>query len=316
MTQRSAQRPRRGIATAAPAALVALAAALFGGLAVGAVGGGPSDAPMAQHLATHVWRQDDPAFGGFSGIEISEDGSRFTALSDRATIRWGRVLRDDAGLITDLETEGISRLHDSKGAPLRPGRVGDSEGLAIGPDGRIWVSFEGVTRVVAYDSPDAPARPLPRPDAFARMQKNSSLEALAILPDGTLLTLPERSGALDRPFPVWRWHNGAWDQPFSVPRDGNWLPVGADIGPDGRLYLLERDFKGILGFLSRIRRFDLTDAGLVGGTVLMQSRPMRFDNLEGISVWHDGSGIRLTLVSDDNFRRFQRTEIVEFRVPD
>ena len=295
---------------------LAAMAALSGGLAVGAVDGRSGDRFGARHLATYVWHQDDAAFGGFSGIEISDDGSRFTALSDRATIRWGRILRDDQGRITAMETEGSSRLHDSKGTPLPPGRIGDSEGIAVGADGRIWVSFEGLTRVALYERPDAPAKPLPRPDAFTRMQKNSSLEALAILPDGTLLTLPERSGALDRPFPVWRWRNGTWDQPFSVPRDGNWLPVGADIGPDGRFYLLERDFRGILGFLSRVRRFDLTDAGPVNGTVLMQSRPMRFDNLEGIAVWHDGSDIRLTLISDDNFRRFQRTEVVEFRVTD
>ena len=62
------------------------------------------------------------------------------------------------------------------------------------------------------------------------------MEALAIQPDGTLLTMPERSGAEGRPFPVLRYRNDKWDQPFTISRDGDWLPVGADIGPDGRLY--------------------------------------------------------------------------------
>jgi hypothetical protein len=40
------------------------------------------------------------------------------------------------------------------------------------------------------------------------------------------------------------------------------------------------------------------------------------DNLEGLSVWRDIAGqIRLTLISDDNFRLLQRTEIVEYVLP-
>lgn len=274
----------------------------------------PGAAPRVDYVATYVWRMDDEQFGGFSGIEISADGRRFTALSDRASIRWGSVERDAEGRIRGMETAGRARLHDSAGKPLTPGWQGDSEGLAVAPDGTIWVSFEGLTRVVRYDTPDSPAKPLPRPPEFKSMQRNSSLEALAILPDGTLLTLPERSGQLTRPFPVWRWRNGTWDQPFSIPRSGDWLAVGADIGPDGRFYLLERDFKGLLGFRSRVRRFDLTADGVENEQVLLESRPLQYDNLEGISVWSDGSGIRLTMISDDNFAWFQRTELVEYRV--
>ncbi|RDW13127.1 esterase-like activity of phytase family protein [Paracoccus thiocyanatus] len=270
--------------------------------------------PRVDYVATYVWQMEDETFGGFSGIEISADGSRFTALSDRATIRWGSVQRDAQGRIRGLELSGRAHLRDSAGKPLKPGWQGDSEGLAIAPDGTIWISFEGLTRVARHDTPDSPAKPLPRPAEFKTMQRNSSLEALAILPDGTLLTLPERSGALTRPFPVWRWRDGKWDQPFSIPRSGDWLAVGADIGPDGRLYLLERDFKGLLGFRSRVRRFDLSDSGVANENVLLESRPLQYDNLEGISVWHDGRGIRITMISDDNFGWLQRTELVEYRV--
>ena len=39
------------------------------------------------------------------------------------------------------------------------------------------------------------------------------------------------------------------------------------------------------------------------------------DNLEGIAVWRDRNGdIRITMISDDNYRAFQRTEFVEYRV--
>ena len=96
-----------------------------------------------------------------------------------------------------------------------------------------------------------------------------------------------------------------------MPRRGRFLPVGLDFGPDGNLYLLERDFAGV-GFRSRVRRF-----GPDGGAeqTLLQTRTGQFDNLEGISVWRDRrGGLRLTMVSDDNFRFFQQTQIVEFRL--
>ena len=48
----------------------------------------------------------------------------------------------------------------------------------------------------------------------------------------------------------------------------------------------------------------------------METRLRAHDNLEGISVWQDEQGLRMTLISDDNFRAFQRTEIVEYRLTD
>lgn len=272
------------------------------------------DQPHAEHIATFNWRNKQPDFGGFSGIELSQDGSRFHALSDRGTIWWGQVERDDKGQIRQMSIEGHNRLRDGKGKPLPKGIGADSEGIAIGADGAIWISFEGRTRVMRYDSPDSAAKPLESPGAFKKMQRNSSLEALAITADGTLLTLPERSGAINCPFPVWRYRDGVWDQPFTVPRSGDWLPVGADIGPDGRFYLLERIFKGLLGFQSRVRRFDLTESGLENEITLIQSYPLVYDNLEGISVWQDDKGLRISMISDNNFHFLQRTQIVEYRL--
>ena len=120
-----------------------------------------------------------------------------------------------------------------------------------------------------------------------------------------------------KPFPVYRFRNGVWDQPFILPRRGYFLAVAADIGPDGRFYLLERQFFGLLGFGSRVRRFTMSPDGLSKEETLLQTTPGQHDNLEGLSVWRDASGtLRLTMISDDNFLFLQRTEIVEYRVPD
>lgn len=275
-----------------------------------------SAAPLfpAGFLASFRWVTDDPRLGGLSAIEVADDGLRFVALSDRGAVTEGVFLRDAEGRITGIEAPPMRLLKGEGEAPLRPGRS-DSEGLAWAADGTLYVSFEGVARVLAYEGIDGSARNLPRPDAFRRLQENSSLEALAIAPDGRLFTLPERSGREDRPFPVWVF-DGQWTQPFDLPRDGVFLPVAADFGPDGRFYLLERDFRGLGGFASRVRAFALGPEGLGQGEVILQTDPGTHDNLEGLSVWQDAGGsIRLTMVSDDNFKFYLRQEVVEYVVP-
>ena len=45
---------------------------------------------------------------------------------------------------------------------------------------------------------------------------------------------------------------------------------------------------------------------------VFEAAPGTFDNLEGLSVWTDETGaLRLTMISDDNYNRFQETQIVE-----
>lgn len=267
------------------------------------------------YVGSYVWSLPESDFGGFSGIEISDDGSQFHAISDRAWIRWGGIERDTSGRIREMTMSGRAQLQDSKGTPLRPGRLGDSEGLAIGRDGTIWISFEGLDRIARYDDVDRPAIRVPVPPDWARIQVNEGFEALAITPDGALLTLPEYAPK-GGDFPVWRYRDGGWDQPYTIPADPEWQAVGADVGPDGRLYLLERNFRGLLGFRSRVRRFGLGPDGITSTEELLSTGTLQYDNLEGISVWDDGLGIRLTMISDDNFLPVQRTELVEYRVTD
>lgn len=293
-----------------------IAAALALGL-----GAAPAAAePLVEFVGRMVWRMDDPDFGGFSGLEISPGGDRYTALSDRGTIRWGSIERDAQGRVHALTMAGKARLRDSKGRPLPQDWTGDSEGLAIDAAGRLFVSFESVNRIARYDDPDAAAVRLPDAPWFRQLQPNGGMEALAVTADGDLLTLPEAPvGPRDRAV-VSRLSGGKWRDDFTITRDPDWKPAGADIGPDGRLYLLERAFRGFRGFASRVRRFDIRAAQAakapVAGEVLLETAPRQYDNLEGIAVWDDGLGIRLTMISDDNFFVLQQTELVEYRVRD
>lgn len=292
--------------------VLALTAGLF--LVLGLQGSASQPYP-AGFLSAIPWRMEDAQFGGFSGLELSEDGQSFTAITDKGWWTQGTLIRDAAGLIIAIDAEPMRFLRGRFDAPLARGRQ-DAEGLAQAPDGSFYISFEQIPRVLRYETLDGPAQNLPTPREFARMQRNSALEALAIAPDGTLFTLPERSGELTRPFPIWRFRDGVWDQPFALRRDGGFLVVGADIGPDGRFYVLEREFHGVTGFASRVRSFALSESGLSDERTELQSSVGQHDNLESLSVWRAADGsLRLTMISDDNFYFFQKTEIVEYRLP-
>ncbi len=261
-----------------------------------------------------VWT--DPGngdFGGFSAIEVTPDGARFVAVSDSGGIIQGRFDRDGSGGITAITATGKTmRLLGTKGKPLGASE-NDTEGLAILADGTVFVSLEGPARVLRYAALGSSATVLPVPGEFRGMQKNSSLEALAAAPDGTLYTIPERSGRVDRPFAVFRFRGGSWDQPFDLPRDGTLLPVGADIGPDGRLYVLEREFLGLAGFRTRLRSFVVSDVALSDERLLVDSETGRHGNLEGVSIWRNAAGhLIATMISDNNYKWFLATEIVEY----
>mgnify|MGYP005751729353 CR=1 FL=1 len=273
---------------------------------------GPASGDEARHAGTFIWREGGADFGGFSGIEVTDGGTRFHALTDRAHIFWGEILRDDEGRIREMRSEGSANLRGPRGAPLAPGHRGDSEGLAIAGDGSIWVSFEGDHRVARYPAPDEPPTETHRPPDPPGASRNAGYEALALDDRGRPVIVPEGSASPDAPFPVLVLEGGSWRSLGAIPRRGRFLPVGSDFGPDGRFYLLERDFLGPLGFASRVRSMILHEDGARDEIVLMQSSPLQYDNLEGISVWDDGAQIRMTLISDDNFLFLQRTEVVEY----
>lgn len=298
------RRSRRALILAALLLLPALA------------GSGRTDPGAARVLGVFVWRAPANAgFGGLSGIELGADGRTMTVLSDRGRIGRGSLTRDAAGRITAAELGPLLRLHDEKGR-LLPRWKADSEGLAIAADGRIFISFEGVHLLRVYRTPDGPGRPLPRAADFAGLPGNKSLETLAIDAQGALYTTPEAVSPAG--IRIYRFAGGRWRQPWTLPGgDHGFHPVGADFGPDGRFYLLERRFAGLAGFQSRLRRFRLLPGGRFEAELMLASDLGQFDNLEGVAIWRaEDGGLRATLVADDNFSPFQRTELVDLALPD
>ncbi len=280
------------------------------------VAGGVSAPPRADYVGTFVWQlADDPYFGGFSGFDLTNDGLHFSAISDTAAIYSGVLSRDAKGRVNAVSADPATPLPSRKGAPLAD-PMDDAEGLAIGRDGAIFVSYETEDRIVEYwdDGKTWMRETLPRM-LLKRFPLNKGLEALAIDADGDLYALPEEEHPANALISVYRLRGETLDIPFTLRRDGDWLPVGADFGPDGRLYLLERDFWPLIGFMNRVRRITLDGDDVTGDEVLLQTGAGVHDNLEGLAVWRDAGGaIRLTMISDDNFLPVQQTEIVDYRV--
>ncbi|CAN5662032.1 esterase-like activity of phytase family protein [soil metagenome] len=277
----------------------------------GGVAAASAEAPRLEEDAIIVWRASHADFGGFSAVEVLDGGARFVAVTDQGHWASGTMERE-AGRLVAVSLDAIDPLRSIAGRPLT-GDDADAEGIALDSDGRFFVSFEGFHRIRRYDRIDGPAAHVDGHREFRSLQRNSGLEALAIDAQGALYAIPERSGALDRPFPVYRKRAGAWDRRLSIPRSGSFLVTGADFGPDGALYVLERDFTWLGGFRTRIRRFVLGAGGLDAGTTLLETARGALDNMEGISVWQDASGaVRITLLSDDNFFPLQRTLFAEY----
>lgn len=271
---------------------------------------GPICAGELSFLSSHVLKSKDPRFGGLSGFHMFNDGLRFLAVSDRGFFVSGRIERQD-GLVSGAQDIQIFPILDPDGKKVTEYDV-DAEGMAVGQNGEITVSFEVRHRLWKYDTVRSKARRVKPHPEFKNLQNNSSLEALA-QKDDHLFTLPERSGAWERPFPVYNIDGKHWRNTLSVPRAGKHLMVGADFGPDGMLYVLERRYTPWIGFSTRVRRFAHEGNAFTNEETLLTTRTGRHDNLEGISVWRDTQGkIRVSMVSDDNYNFFQRTEIVEY----
>lgn len=285
-------------------------AALAVGIGAGTLGQQPRG--LARFVGSVALPSDPPILGGFSGIELGPNGRQMVLISDRGRVVHGQLSRENGTLFATLGPP--IRFQDRNGRRLN-GKGNDAEGLAIGPNGTLFVSFEGIHRILAYHPGQSRAFPLPRHPSFRKLSGNGGLEALAADAQGFLYALPERPWTRRRDIPVFRLDHDGWSEWAPYPRQRGFLPVGADFGPDGRLYVLERHFKG-LGFASLVRSFHVDDNGLSDPQTHLQT-PERFHgNLEGLSVWRDAQGqIRLTLVADDNFLRLLPNAIVEYVLP-
>lgn len=257
------------------------------------------------------WSVDAEWFGGWSGIEVTGGGSLMHVISDRGRLVRAAMIRVN-GALTGVRVQSSRQLGRAAGGELRNAAT-DAEGLALSERGEAFISFENHHRVMRADLETGQTSGRIALPFQEQLGDNAGIEALAIAPDGTLFAVAERAPEGGGPFALYAYADGKWRVSARIPQRGPFLPVGADFDTRGRLWLLERAVTP-LGFRSRIRLFVIDPRAPREDTVLT-TIPARYDNLEGLSVWEDAQGqTRVTMVSDDNFLRILRTQIVEYTV--
>lgn len=267
--------------------------------------------PELEPAGSFTWTTE--AIAELSAIEVEADGRGFTAVGDRGWLLRGRFDRDAQGAISGVTVQEIAPILGNDGLPVAARRVGDwadAEGLAMAPGGDCWIAFERWAHVARYDGCRGAGQWIKDAPGFATLPDNGQLEALALSPEGVLYTIaetPQEGG-----FAVWRLEGDRWAAAGRIPEEGGFAITGADFGDDGLLYIVERKLVMGLWWQARIRRLQVTDPDTA--EVLWTGERGEYGNLEGISVWHDGTGQRLTLVTDDNGSRDEPTVFVEFRL--
>lgn len=251
----------------------------------------------------------ESAFGGFSGLLI--DGKSFVAVSDRG---WWLDAVVTTSPALKLTAPTLVRMRDTVGDTFE-GEGNDAEGLTR-QGVATMVSFERDHRVMTRQGP-AQLGETRSHRAFEAFPTNMGLEALATLPDGRLLTISE-SRAEDGHVVYILGTNGIAERGWLPPTTRH-VPTGADVGPDGKLYVVFRDYSLLLGVSIIIRRYELNETGLpdpaTSEDLARFETSTGIDNMEGISLWRDDTGrTHLTLISDDNFNSLQRTLLVDLEV--
>ena len=313
--------------------------------------GGPDAVAAALPGLTYVggWvlTSDEKAFGGLSAVDVLPDGNLLT-VSDSGAFVW-IGLKDEADF--EPETQGsIAYMRGADGKYLTGTRGDDSEGLAL-KDGLALVSFEREHRVLAFDLEGCGAaargvlvhdlQPMVTAAGF-NISGNSGAEALALAGDDQLLIGIEKRSQYGAALSI-----GEFTREPSIntyigngPRQSL---TGADMLPgmntdsrDLTLYTVHRGYGPIRGNSIGIQETPLKwelrgepprnyvpdmsvlpHAYMPGKSrVLAELKsPLTVDNFEGIAaIRRADDGIRIYIISDDNFSSNQRTLLMAFDV--
>jgi len=275
-----------------------------------------------EYLAGFELFSSASSFGGLSGLAISADGQSLDAVSDRGNYLTARLTHDTEGRLKAVDSWHSIPILTNSGRPAR-GAQGDAEAIVIDTDGTKLISFEGRHRIRRYASSNGgattgPGEQVQVPPELANAPFNGGLEAMTLLPDGTLMALTEYFENPDGSVKGWLMKNGSVAPISYEARDG-FSPTDMATLPNGDVLVLERKFSltNMAGRIRRLRLADLEPGRTLTGPVIAEiGHPLTVDNFEGLAVRRGPKGgILLYLLSDDNFLLFQRTLLLQFRLP-
>ncbi len=274
------------------------------------------------YLSGIVMRSDSPDFGGFSGLQVSADGARILAVSDKGQWLGAELVFKNARL-TGLGGVEMSPLLAEDGRPIRGKFAVDSESLTAEQpgnlDGPVYVSFEGDHRVLYYPGGiRGTSIRVPMPPALKRAPSNKGIEAFDRRADGTLIALTEEW--LDD-----RGNQRGWligkdgPQNIRLRREGIFDPTDLEFLPDGNLLVLERRYTLMGGPGMQIRRIKADalkpDTVLDGEVLINLAARYGIDNFEGMAVRRNTAGeVIIYLISDNNFNPLQKNLLLMFKL--
>ena len=243
---------------------------------------------------------------GLSDLKIV-DGD-LISVSDSGDLARARLRFDRRGRLTGLDQPRVRRLTLTDDSPITDKVDGDAEGLVVTSTGDLLISFEREHRIWNYgplarlgDHPVAVAAP-----GFA-FPANEGMEGLSAAPGG------------------WRAageSGGVWDctpagchavvaPPDPLLADADYRITGLDRDPAGNgWFVVQRYFQAPADVRARVRR--MAQDGSLGPVLIELKQPGTVDNFEGIAAVSTAGGVRLYLLSDDNFSDRQRTLLLAF----
>lgn len=259
---------------------------------------------------------DTARLHGLSDFRINADG-QMTAVSDDGDLMRARLVLNPDTTVAGLADGSIETMKDAAGAPFASKTEADAEGVAIWPNGDMMVSFERNHRIVLYPANGGAQRLLPTPD-IRRMPENRGMEGLALAPSRG----PDAYWVGVEDGTVWlcRLSSGCEQQPDMPKPAVELLPPyvyrlsALTETARGELVVLHHGFNGV--DRSRIRLFIFKMAP--GGAPRLLDKlelgdTLSVDNFEGVDVAElPGGGLRIFLMSDDNFSPGQRTLLSAF----
>lgn len=271
---------------------------------------------------------DDERFGGLSSLELSEDGRGLLAVSDRGFwFKAGLTYTD--GHLSGLKDAVMAPLLGPNGKPFNGKVRSDAEALAgwqpMRIDGKMIVGFESRARAGLYDLGKdgfkARFKDLKLPKEAAKGPSNQELEAIGRFASGpfagSILAISEMNKDANGDIRAFLW-GGKKAFNFSIKQFEDYAITDLAILPDGDVLTVERSFSGtnLPGMaIRRIRTEDIVAGGAVTPSLVFSGRMpfYRIDNMEGIAVSKHNGEIRVTVISDNNYRpEFQRTLLLQF----
>ena len=260
-------------------------------------------------------KSGDPAFGGFSALEV--DGDAFTLLGDGGTVLTFRMGED-----WRLRAPRMVALPAGPRTGWRK-RDRDAESMTRDPrTGHVWVGFENANQIWRFSPGLRRAERRARPTAMRRWPSAGGIESFVRLRDGRFVAISESAprGTDERQGLVWtRDPTGAAPAfAFRYQPGAGYDPSDMTQLPDGRMLVLERalalPFRWY-GRLTLIEPSAIRPGALVTGRPIARiAPPLVTDNWEGVAATRENGATMLWLLSDDNQLPIQRTLLMKFRL--